>query len=104
MSIVGADCANQVSGSICNHIRDRPEYEYAHYEPPIFWLFDSAQILPLEAKIDQKGTDPCHYEVTDVSNNRLWNIFKAHHWSEFSICTNGQSRPLQQTDIDGFVS
>jgi hypothetical protein len=36
MSLVGFDCANQTSGSVCNHVRNRPEYQHVRYEAPVF--------------------------------------------------------------------
>jgi hypothetical protein len=103
MSVVQLECVTQRSSVICRHAREF--YKNETGEPPIFWIFDS-EILPPEKKFAQRSyenNDPCHYDVDNVSNNKLWKLFKKVHWSQFMICDNGNFRPLTQDDIKAFA-
>lgn len=87
--------------SIGDHARQF--YKYVTGEPPIFFLFDH-YVLPQESMITHNSSngDQCHYNVTEVSNNKLWKFFKKYHWSEFYVCNNGGFRQLEQADVDAF--
>lgn len=89
-------------GLICEHIREH--YPLVTGEPPVFWIFaeerlpDGYEIQPSEAGT----TDPCHYQVQEVSNDRLWKLFKRVNRAEFKICDDGSFRELSEEDVSEF--
>lgn len=82
----------------------RQYYPFVSSEPPIFFLFEEG-VLPNGYQLVQSVSptgDDCHHEIQGISNNRLGNFFKAHAWSQFLICENGNYRQLTQADVDRF--
>jgi len=102
VSVVHRECVDRIPSTICEHIRNY--YRNETGEPPVFFLFQE-EILPegyrIKASVSTSG-DPCHHDITNVSDNRLWKFFKRRAWTELYICDNGGFRPLKQTDIDSF--
>jgi hypothetical protein len=41
----------------------------------------------------------CHYNVQGVSDEALWQVFEQANVSDFSICANGDYRPVTAEEI-----
>lgn len=69
-------------------------------DPPIYWKFD-VSILPSSRVVTPMPTndDPCHYNITNVDDDALNDIFKARNLPDFLICDEGGPRSLRIEDL-----
>lgn len=73
-------------------------------DPPIFWIIDEAH-LPPDKEIVQKTSakgDRCHYNLSNVSNNKLGKLVAGADPKTMFICEDGTPRHLTEADMDSF--
>src|SRR6266446_4826937 len=70
LSIIDWACIQATGRSVGEHIRHHyGKYQNVVWEPPIFWKFDTAAILPVgQIKPDNSGGDDCHRVVEGVAD------------------------------------
>src|SRR5258707_11816406 len=73
LSIIDWACIQATGRSVGEHIRHHyGKYQNVVWEPPIFWKFDTAAILPVgQIKPDNSGGDDCHRVVEGVADQTL---------------------------------
>jgi hypothetical protein len=101
---VDVACIDGSGATICEHVRKYfSGYPGIVGEPPIFWKFKS-DIFPQGHHLVASAGKPgdCHYNVEGVPDGALWQIFENKQVSEFSICTNGDYRPVTEAEIIAF--
>jgi hypothetical protein len=100
-SVIQLACV--VGVTICDHVRKF--YRNVGGEPPVFWIFDDAN-LPEGSSLVQKKSDTgddCHFNIVGENVSalnkalRLW--LKAQPVNTFNICDNGYYRPVTRADL-----
>jgi|GraSoi_2013_60cm_1033757.scaffolds.fasta_scaffold86803_1 hypothetical protein len=102
LSIIDWACIQATGRSVGEHIRHHyGKYQNVVWEPPIFWKFDTAAILPVgQIKPDNSGGDDCHRVVEGVADQTLAAIIESRDVrSDFSICNNGGYRTVTEAEI-----
>jgi hypothetical protein len=103
LSILDGECAIHISGSICGHIRKFWETVPGIIgDPIIYWKFSDA-LFPagrytVEQQTSAKG-DPCHCNVHGIPDAELYPLIENRPLNEFTVCDNGNDRPLAMHDL-----
>ncbi len=102
ISIIKIQCAEQESGSVCEHIKRY--YPNIAGIPTVFWYIPDS-LLPtspcIELMIDPKINDECHYNLLKISKGEAERLFSK-IWADinqFTICQENTERPLTKEDI-----
>ena len=106
ISVSECDCVHRIgyaTGSeICEHAREAylKRGIRAVSDPPIYWKFDSS-ILPEGNQItpDPTDFDPCHSNITGVSDDACSALLKSKSLSDFMICDENGPRALLRSDL-----
>jgi hypothetical protein len=74
-------------------------------EPIIFWKFDTV-IFECDYRVEQqtaKNGDVCHFNIWDVPDGELYRLIEHRPLREFSVCADGNHRPLEMADFDSMT-
>ena len=104
LSIIGCDCVQNSRITLCEHIdKYYGDWSGITSDPPVFWQFNTEDLPPGYAVASAAGRDPCHFVVSGLDDQTLWEFFEPAAGGEalgqFSICANGNHRPLVLADV-----
>ena len=106
ISVSECACIHRLSSArgneICEHARTRylDRGSRTVSDPPIYWRFDTS-ILPRSSVVtlDPTNDDPCHSNITGISDDECSVLLQSHGLSDFLICDGANPRMLLRSDL-----
>src|SRR5216684_3262294 len=95
ISVVEWDCSIRTSTTACQHIRTHYE---AFASPPIFWPVPAEIYAPERFVPDDSEGDPCHYNITPISQGHTDRIRKSIRVEDCQLCEDDVVRRLTVAD------
>lgn len=103
-SMVGVECANGQSGSVCTYADQHcAGWRKIVSDPAVFLRIPSAETLHPNGRVETTGAgkakNPCHVEVFDVEDDEWQQVFESIDISDLEICDGGTSRQITTTEF-----